>query len=756
MPNSILLKRVAIALAVVVVVLVAAAAVFVASFDVNRYKSDIAQAVQTRTTRTLRFNGDLALTLLPSIGVKLPATTLSERGRDTTFAHLDSAQASVALLPLLRGQLQIDTLRIDGLKATLVRQADGRTNIDDLLGRTPGATPTTPKGDSGTATQIDEVRLRNADLTVRDLGAQRTVRLAGFDLQAGRYAPGARMPLEASAELSASDPKLNAKFKFDAELVWTAEGTLGGVHDLVLKADGSLNERPITVDAEAEHLVAGADALDVRQLKAALNATTPEGPLELRVTVPRLAVSAQQAKGERIDASVARRGTNPLELTLAITELKGNATRLEAGAVKLAGQSRTGERRVAIDGVVPLTASVEQRSARIERAAINFLVEDPTLPNKSVRLPLVVTAAIDIRRELINAQLESKAEGLNGRARVDLAGFDRKRVSFDIDADHIDVDRYFPAQGASKPGASTAAAGAAPTGKGGAAAGSKGDLSALRDVSGSGSLRIARLQARGIDATEVRVAAKATDGRIELAPVSARIYGGSVAGRIGIDARANRVASKGDLTGIDLRRAVGKVGARFALEGNANGTYDLAATLPQMERSLGGQIALNVRNGAIVGIDLNDIVGSASGFLLSRGRQSGALDERKRTEFTQLTGSARITDGVAVNDDLKAQTKQLNVAGSGRLDFPANRLDYTLRTQVTAVPAGSPDLLRSLTGVNVPVVVSGPLDQLSYSVDWGSVAAEVALRRATGGAGAPAVNQMLEGLGGLLGRGKKK
>jgi AsmA protein len=174
-----------------------------------------------------------------------------------------------------------------------------------------------------------------------------------------------------------------------------------------------------------------------------------------------------------------------------------------------------------------------------------------------------------------------------------------------------------------------------------------------------------------------------------------------------------------------------------------------------MKRNLNGRIALNVRNGAILGIDLDDIVGSAGSFVLARGRQSGAIDERKRTEFTQLTGSARIADGVAVNEDLKAQTKQLSVTGSGRIDLAAEQLDYTLRAQISAVPAGPPGALRSLTGVTVPVQVSGPFDRLTYSIDWGSVAAEAALRRATGRVGAPAVNPMLEGLGTLLKRGKK-
>ena len=133
-----LLRRIAIASAVVVALLVLAGAIFTARFDVNRYKPQIIDAVQERTGRALKFDGDLSLSLFPRIAVKLPATTLSELGREAVFARFSSAQASVALLPLLRGQLEVDGVRVDGLQATIVRQKDGRTSVDDLL-RPPGA-----------------------------------------------------------------------------------------------------------------------------------------------------------------------------------------------------------------------------------------------------------------------------------------------------------------------------------------------------------------------------------------------------------------------------------------------------------------------------------------------------------------------------------------------------------------------------------------------------------------------------------------
>ena len=449
MSNPRLVKRVAVAAAAALLLVLAALAVFMASFDVNRFKADIVQAVQARTGRTLRFDGDLALALFPSIGIKLPATTLSERGGDAPFAQLASAQASVALLPLLRGRVKIDALRADRLRATIVRQADGTTNIDDLLGKSapaPASTADSGTGGAKASAAIGEVRLSNADLTLRDVGANRTVRLAELDLRFDRYAPGVRMPLEAAANVSVDDPALAAKVAIDVEFAWAEDGTLAGVYDLALKSDGRFKERPMKLDMRAEQLVAATDALDVRQLKAALDIQTESGPLEVRLAAPRFAASPRQATGERIELSVKRGGGSPLDFTLAIADIRGNAARLETDAVKIAGEARSGERRLSVEGALPLAVSVGERTARIERGALNVVVDDPALAQKSIRLPLAVATAVDGRRETATVQLESRAEGLNGRARIDLAGFDARHVTFDVDAEQVDVDRYLPAR----------------------------------------------------------------------------------------------------------------------------------------------------------------------------------------------------------------------------------------------------------------------------------------------------------------------
>src|SRR5262245_2390821 len=100
---------------------IAAAVVFALTFDANRYKPEIERLVKEKTGRTLKLHGPLEAAVWPSLGAKVSGVTFSERGSDQQFVALDNAHASVALIPLLHGQVVVDKIRISGLKAEIVK-----------------------------------------------------------------------------------------------------------------------------------------------------------------------------------------------------------------------------------------------------------------------------------------------------------------------------------------------------------------------------------------------------------------------------------------------------------------------------------------------------------------------------------------------------------------------------------------------------------------------------------------------------------
>src|SRR5881397_2625779 len=84
----------------IVVLIVLVIAIVAATLDPNRYKPEITAAVKDKTGRTLAIEGNLRLTVFPSVGVAVGKTSLSEPGSSRIFARIDEARMSLALLPL--------------------------------------------------------------------------------------------------------------------------------------------------------------------------------------------------------------------------------------------------------------------------------------------------------------------------------------------------------------------------------------------------------------------------------------------------------------------------------------------------------------------------------------------------------------------------------------------------------------------------------------------------------------------------------
>ena len=101
-----------------IALIVVAVTLIVLFVDPNDYRDDIAAAVETRTGRKLTLSGDLKLSVFPWIALETGAATLSDAPGfgDEPFVSIDGARVSVKLLPLLRGQLEIGKVKLDGAR----------------------------------------------------------------------------------------------------------------------------------------------------------------------------------------------------------------------------------------------------------------------------------------------------------------------------------------------------------------------------------------------------------------------------------------------------------------------------------------------------------------------------------------------------------------------------------------------------------------------------------------------------------------
>lgn len=540
---------------------IVAAVVFALTFDANRYKPQIERLVQEKTGRTLKLQGPLEAAIWPSLGAKVAGVTFSERGSEQQFVALDSAHASVALLPLLHGQVVVDRIRISGFKATVVKQKDGRFNFSDLLEAKaePGKDEKKPAEKGGEAAPV-------------------AIDLAGIDIDKSAIV---YRDLSTGKEYSISDFKL-------------------GTGRVAERADGKLQ-------------------------------------MQATVKAPDLDVKLDLGSDYKLD-------------------LPGQTLALDNFTLKVLGKEET-----------------------------------------------------------------------NVKGKLALTKLSPPAYAFDLSIDKLNVDAYMPAE--QKPSASPGPAEKpAPAAK--PAADTPVDLSALNNLNADGKLQIGALQVRGLKLANVKTEVKAAGGKLE-APHSANLYEGTLSGTLGLQADGH-VALKDALTGISIGPLLRDVAQQDKLEGKGNLALDVntaGKSVNAMKRALAGAANVDLRDGAIKGIDIGAILRKARSALGQQQAQAAATTER--TDFSALTATFNIKNGVAHNEDLDVKAPLFRITGRGDIDIGNSSLDYVTKAAVVATAKGQGGAeVDQLSGLTVPVRLSGPFDAMKYDVNYAAVATDLAKSKA--------------------------
>ena len=148
-----------------------------------------------------------------------------------------------------------------------------------------------------------------------------------------------------------------------------------------------------------------------------------------------------------------------------------------------------------------------------------------------------------------------------------------------------------------------------------------------------------------------------------------------------------------------------------------------------MKRSLGGTAKVELRDGALKGIDIAAMLQKARSMLGRQEAQAQASSER--TDFSSMTASFVIKNGVAQNDDLEVKAPAFRLTGAGKIDVGNSALDYTTKASLVATTKGQGGAgADQLSGLTVPVRLSGSFDNLKYDVNYGAVATDLAKSKA--------------------------
>ena len=208
------MKKLFIGLGVVVVLLLVAAVVVPMLIPLERYKSEIQAQVKAQTGRDLRIDGDISLSLLPTIAVSVEDVGFSNAPGASTpeMATIESLDVALQILPLISGEVAIDRFVLEKPVINLEVDEQGRPNWQlDMAEAAPAPSGDTGgvSGGGGAGSQVSELRL--GDVRLVDGTLNYLDRQSGQEMQVS----------EVNMELSL--PSLSSPFAAEGSAKWNGE-----------------------------------------------------------------------------------------------------------------------------------------------------------------------------------------------------------------------------------------------------------------------------------------------------------------------------------------------------------------------------------------------------------------------------------------------------------------------------------------------------------------------------------------------------
>jgi AsmA protein len=759
--NPLWIRRIAIAVGAVLLLLVVAVAVLIATFDANRFKALAVDWMKTERQRTLVIEGPIELSVFPRLAVKVSKLRLSERGRADEFVVVDEATLAVQTLPLLRKQLVVDRVSARGVRALYSRDAQGARNIDDLVGSggagpaEPGAAASAPAGAAANLRfDVAAVELKDLQLRVRDAMAPLEADITLQSFTAGRLAQGARTPLTLRAELRLMKPmllkatldgsatalidferstvalnELQLALGYDGDaakglaldvrgaLAWDGQALQAGPLQLDLKSgsQGALVLAPSSLALKRLLYSVAGQKIELEALKLAVAGRQgADQSFEATLDWPQLAVDAQSLKGSALSGRYKLGGPMALAGSFQSGAPAGrfDALRLPGLALTLQGQMQ--QRK--LDGSLKLDALLQagKGAAALEAIELKATLADPGL--QPLQLALRGTAQLDAKAAAwkLEGALSGNRFDSSGRAAL---GGKVPEVQAQARFDSLDLNKLLLPE---KPGA------AAPAASGPAPADTPVALDALQALDGRFSLSAGAFALRQYRLSDVKIEAALEAGTLRISRLAGRAWGGTIDASGSAEAKAQRVALKLTADNVNINALLKDVAGKDLLEGTGRVSADVqtgGATVGAMRSRLGGSVALRLSNGAVKGVNLARSFRQAKALLGGRQDTSTKASSTEKTDFSEMSASARLADGVAHSDDLELKSPFLRIGGDGRFDIGRGSIDYTARASVVDTSKGQEGAdLAILKGVTVPVRLSGPFEAIDWKIQWSGIA----------------------------------
>ena len=673
-------------------------------FDANSFRDRISVEVDQSIHRKLII-GQIHVSLFPTLGARIKNASLSNAPGfgDEPMAQVGEAQIGVRVLALLlHGRAEISSIKLKDLKLNLLKQADGSSNWQDLSNQEKEEAAPQQPGQKGPPPPSPGHPHSKGELRIGGIDID-NANISYVDLQAKKSYALSKFSLN-TGSIAGGKP-------FDFKLAFSA-----ALADPAVNAD---------VTASATLGIGGPEQLfDAQDLQVSVIASgqaVPGGKQELKLS------GSAQFDGKQ---GTLKLSDGKLSLANIVASLALDGSGLNGDAGHITGQLN----------VAPFNPGDTFKALGMEA---------PKTADSAVLKQASLTADVDAMKNqprLNNLKLQLDQSTLTGSA-----GMSGQAVEFALKLDQIDADRYLPPPAARNPVAPQ------PSGKPGEGDNAPLPLGKLDGFSAGGTLDIGKLKLKNLNLANAQFKLEAVKGAQKNINLGASLYGGTLASatRLGPGARPT-LAQTLKLNSISAGPLLLDFMGKDYVSGTGNVAMDVTSaggTVAELKRALNGNVSFALQNGAVKGFNLAQILRQGQALY---GGQQPEQGGGQQTDFSSLSASGKITNGILRSDDLAAASPLLRLSGAGQVDLVNSTLDYTAKpTFVNTASGQGGKQLAQLQGVVIPVRVYGPFSAPKYQLDVASALQQEAVQKLTQKLGGQKGNDLVNTLQGLFGKKKQ-
>ncbi|MFM5540184.1 AsmA family protein [Aeromonas veronii] len=671
------MKKIVLILLGIAVAALLAIVTLISLIDPNQFKPQLAEQVRKSTGRELVMAGEIDWRFWPSLGLSLEKVALRNPAgfAEPDLVRFEQGEASVALLPLLSHRLEIGKVTLSGAHLFIQTKVDGSSNLSGLFkdATADASEPVVPVTPAPTADSkpwqisLQGVALSQASALVQDDRSGTSLRLERLDLDMGQLTTDQWVPVTLAAKGSAD--KLAFDIKGQTQIRLAQEVMASELKDLSLS--GSLSDPSLRLDS-------------------------------FSIKADRLALGEWS------------------NLTLA---LKG--AKVEGQQDSLAGS---------LEGTLKGRLDKEMKLAELSDVLLTAALEGDALPRPQMKLKLAGFARAELDKQLITlSKLVMSADEalLSGDGTVQLGAV--PAISFDLKGEKLDLDKWLakatPTTTAQakedKPAASAPNAAAsgnkAVTGKSEAFSAVEPDLGAIKGMDLDGRLQLGSLRLKGLDLGAVDLQVALAKGLLTLKQFSATVAGGQVNAKGVLDARQQPATYKvhKQVAGVNIRPLLQTLAQSDLLEGKGDLDVQVQGrglSALALRNGMRGKVTLKLSDGALHGINLPEMIREARATLTGKGAEQ--VKEARKTDFSALTASFQIADGIARSKDIQLFAPALRVKGEGQTALVPESLDFLFFTSIVESSKGQGGKdVDELKEITIPVRIGGHWQAPSYQLD---------------------------------------